>query len=68
MLLAIVIIIPLIWGLVRLKKIHKINVVNSPLVKLSLDTILKMDEYFKEDINLLSRLLNRDLSHWRISK
>tara|TARA_Y100001970_G_C14259509_1_gene878663 strand:+ start:17783 stop:18664 length:882 start_codon:yes stop_codon:yes gene_type:complete len=50
------------------KKIHKINIKNSPLPKLSLDTILKMDEYFKEDINLLSRLLNRDLSHWRISK
>ena len=49
-------------------KIHNANVTEQPLIKLPKSFLLKMDKYFEYDINLLSQLIKKDLSKWRVSK
>ena len=48
-------------------KIHKINITDDPLDHLPESFLLKMDKFFEHDITLLSRLIKKDLSKWRIS-
>ena len=48
-------------------RIHKINVTDQPLDKLPKNFLLKMDKFFEEDINLISRFVKKDLSKWRVS-
>lgn len=47
------------------KKIHEKNIENKSLDKLSSKIISEMESFFKDDINLLSKLLDKDLSSWR---
>ena len=48
-------------------KIHKANITRQPLDELPINFLLRMDKFFDYDINLLSRLIKKDLSKWRIS-
>ncbi len=48
-------------------KIHKANVIEQSLDELPMSFLLKMDKFFDYDINLLSRLIKKDLSKWRVS-
>tara|TARA_B100000035_G_C20994458_1_gene551797 strand:+ start:633 stop:1520 length:888 start_codon:yes stop_codon:yes gene_type:complete len=48
-------------------KIHKANITDQPLDKLPKNFLLEMDKFFEYDINLLSQLIKKDLSKWRIS-
>ena len=48
-------------------KIHKANVIEQSLDELPMNFLLKMDKFFDYDINLLSRLIKKDLSKWRVS-
>ena len=48
-------------------KIHKMNITNDPLDHLPENFLLKMDKFFEHDITLLSRLIKKDLSKWRVS-
>ena len=47
-------------------KIHKLNVKEQPLDKLPKNFLLKMDKFFGYDINLLSQIIKKDLSKWRV--
>ena len=49
-------------------KIHKVNITDQPLNKLPKNFLLEMDKYFEYDINLLSQLIKKDLSKWRVSQ
>ena len=49
------------------KKIHKMNVNNRTLEQLPKDFRFEMGEFFKKDIELLSKLIERDLSKWSIA-
>tara|TARA_Y100000768_G_scaffold194258_1_gene145786 strand:- start:2670 stop:3557 length:888 start_codon:yes stop_codon:yes gene_type:complete len=48
-------------------KIHKMNITDDPLDYLPENFLLKMENFFKYDTILLSRLIKKDLSKWRIS-
>ena len=48
-------------------KIHKMNITDDPLDHLPESFLLKMDKFFEHDITLLSKLIKKDLSKWRIS-
>ncbi|MBE9490623.1 MAG: sulfotransferase domain-containing protein [Bacteroidetes bacterium] len=47
-----------------LNKTNELNLRNRERQKLDVDTEDILKKYFKEDINLLSKLIKRDLSHW----
>ncbi len=47
-------------------KIHRINVSDRPLNKLPRNFLLKMDKYFEHDVNLISQIVKKDLSKWRV--
>ncbi len=47
-------------------KIHKINITDDPLEELPTNFLLKMNKFFENDINLLSRLIKKDLSKWSV--
>ena len=48
-------------------KIHKMNTTSDSLNELPVNFLLKMDKFFQYDIALLSRLIKKDLSKWRVS-
>ena len=48
-------------------KIHKMNITDDPLDHLPESFLSEMDKFFEHDITLLSRLIKKDLSKWRIS-
>lgn len=51
-------------GFGLLNKTNAINVKSKIRAPLSLETRLMLSSYFKEDVALLSKLIDRDLSHW----
>ncbi len=51
-------------GLGLLNKINRLNLKSLERKKLDRLTENKLKQYFKEDVLLLSRLIDRDLSHW----
>ena len=48
-------------------KIHKMNITDDTLDELPSNFLLKMNSFFENDVTLLSRLIKKDLSKWRVS-